>query len=195
MAKNDSSVKLDSEGMSFIPGFSDVKGVEMDLGKLFFKPRIVPLYSVAQGYLWDWQEFPNHVNQETGKIMEAVIMKLTKDNVPVAKNDAVKPGDTVLKNYGQEIYIALNHMIMNLKQFSTMPDVCHEIALAVLEETPLAKGNNKEPKTIRNFRWKIVNANVSRAAVLKDCVPEKLKAFAAMTAGNGVKAPSLPART
>jgi hypothetical protein len=190
MAKNDSSVKLDSEGMPFIPGFSDVKGVEMDLGKLFFKPRIVGKHAIAQGYLWDCQEFPNHVNDD-GRVMEALIMKLSKDGAPVALSDAKKEGDIAIKNFGQEIFIPLNHAIMELKQWSTMPDVCHEIVLVTLDEEPLKAGKDGKPKTIRGFRWKIVNANVPRAQVLKDCVPAKLKAFAAMTAGNGAKAPSL----
>ena len=190
MAKNDSSVKLDSEGMPFIPGFSDAKGVEMDLGKLFFKPRIVPVHSIAQGYGWNVQEFPNHVNEDTGEIMKAIVMKVTGKAVPVADQQ----GNIVMKTFGQEIYIPVNHMIREICDFCTLPDVCHELMIVTLEETPLKQGKDKKPKSIRGFRWKILNANVPRADVLKNCVPEKLKAFAALSSENGVKAPSLPAR-
>jgi len=183
MAKND-EMKLDAEGLPFIPGFSDAGGVELDLGITFFKPRKVPIHSVIQGFWWQIQEFPNQVNEETGEIMKCGIMKLTKPCVAVQGNLG---GDEKLvdKLPGEHVHVPINHKLREIEPLALIQEVCHEIAIVTLEEKPTGNG----ARTMRGFRYRVVRPNISRAEVERISINPKIAQLMGM--GNGAVAPKL----
>lgn len=193
MAKNDSKPAVDTRTATLtgVDAFDKLGGIELDLGRKFFKPRIVPLNSICKGFLWGVREFPNHINPDTGKIMKALVIKLTQDCPAAGDKDSLVTVDA-----GQEIMIPLNFQIEPLEQFGYLETTCHEVAIMTLEEKPL-KGKDAAgkdvPKTMRGFRYKVIRAYVSREEAEQIAAPRAIKQLQAMAPQNG--SPSLPARS